>query len=1680
MAIARGDCDSAIVGGTSIIMAPALMTAMAEQGVLSPDGSCKTFSNAANGYARGEAIVSFYVKSLDAALRDGNPIRSVIVGTAVNFDGKTPTLSMPNPVAQEALIRRAYKVAGITDLGKTGFFECHGTGTSAGDIVETSAVAKVFGNEGVHIGSIKPNLGHSEGASGLTSLLKAVLALENRTIPPNIKSLPLNHHIPFEQAKLTVPQTPLEWPEEREERVSINSFGVGGANAHVIVESAGRYTPLEAEPERSTHSEPQLLLYSANTAQSLNETLQNYQNFLGKTSQEFSDIAYTLANKREHLAHRSFAVVTKDNFDPNSPLPSHKNGPSSGSPSIIMVFTGQGASWPRFGRELLRTNSVFSQTIKCLDKYLQSLAGRPSWTLAEELGKPAKTSRVYEAEFSQPLCTAVQVALVDTLAAVGVKPAAVVGHSSGEIGAAYAAGGLSAEEAITIAFHRGATTKQAQSGGMAAVGLDWDEARDYLVPGVVTACDNSPSSVTLSGDADKLGDVVAAIKHSRPEVSTTILKVEKAYHSHHMEVLGEDYQRDMFASGVVGKGPQIPFFSSVTGKRFGLKDSDTFGPQYWRANLERPVLFRSAVSGILQSPDITNECFLELGPHSALAGPLRQILSHNSSKAPYVASLVCNQNSVENLLQAIGKLYTLNVDIDFKALMPSGAAVSDLPRYSWDHQRRHWYESRVSKEWRHREYPAHDLLGVKVPESTDLDPVWRNLLHIENTPWLCDHKINEGIVFPFAAYVAMAAEAARQVSNIQDGVSLRHVVVSAALLVNEDAPTELVTSLCRHRLTDSLNSEWWEFSISSHNGHVWTKHCIGEVRAEPLKELSGESQEPVLPRKVDIDRWNATLRRNGLNYGRHFNTLGDVRCSTGAENSATGNMQNNRWGDEAGYHLHPVILDSYFQLLSIAHSNGVAHSYRRLVAASVEKLTIYRCADDTLNLAATAVFTEDGLIGHGSCTASSTTILQASGVRVSFFEEAGSEDERLLPITARCEWVPHVDFQNSTKLIKEAAGLETSLPGLTELAQLAIALSQILIRGIDVRTPYLARYKDWLHDQPTSQISIITLSQGLDTIFTRLQDTPAADAAKAIVTVFKNIEALLKGEKTGFEVLNENGTLDAFNSFLKYYYGSPYLQSLSHSKPNLRVLEIGAGVGDRTNEILKSLTRPDGQILYSQYVFADASSALVTTAKDRLKSVPNLEFATLDVSQDLADQGFEDRQFDLVIASGVLNAKPSLQESLRNVRRLLAPEGRLLLQEPKAGLSWTKFVLGTMPMWWMHELDGRSEEPFVDIQRWQGELADAGFENVETASDTLASTVLIARPLKQRATGKRITLLRATECPAPTSLVQELESRGYEIQQCSLREIPPADQDVLALLDEADPFFENIESARFAAFKTFVSNINNAGILWVTRPSNVGCRDPRYAPIIGLARTLRSEMGVHFAVCEAERLSLAGVSHAVLNVLQRFQARDEDATLGPDYEYAISNGEILVNRIFPFSLDAERAVLDSSNEAGLTITQQGRMDTLRWAATSATDPKDDEVEVEVHATGLNFRVSQTPSLQQLTTNINCDQDVLVAMGIIERRQPTFGYEAAGIVRRIGKNVTKLRVGDRAVFMGMETFSTVVTAPEMLYEKLPDGMSFAEGASMPLVFTTAIYCLVDIGRLAKGQVSSTDHNRQNQS
>ncbi|KAJ5628298.1 hypothetical protein N7490_010526 [Penicillium lividum] len=929
-------------------------------------------------------------------------------------------------------------------------------------------------------------------------------------------------------------------------------------------------------------------------------------------------------------------------------------------------------------------------------------------------------------------------------------------------------------------------------------------------------------------------------------------------------------------------------------------------------------------------------------------------------------------------------------------------------------------------------------------------------------------------------YVAIAAEAGRQVSGIDDGVSFRNIAVSAALVLSEDAPIEIITTMRRKRLTDSQTSEWWEFSIASHNGHVWTKHASGKVKGESLdkqQEKPQAGQLEQLPRKVDSAKWH--------HLWTTFTSLENIRSSTGWPNSCTATMKNNRWGDETQHHLHPVVLDTYYQLMSCALHDGLDREFRRTLAARIDSMTMLRCNEDNLDISIRSEPTNEGYIAHGYVAAGSSVVLRVDGSHSAVFEEAELEDESSsgIPMTAQEEWVPHLDFMDHGSLVGHLKDQESVMALVDQLAQLAIDHANVITDKMSDKAPitHLFQYTEWLKSQASS---IAPVSKSIKELVEELDDTFAKHVATAIGAVSDNIEELLQGDKTALDVLNSaNSSVDNFVAFFRQQVDeSKYLHHLSHTKPNLRVLKIGAGIGDKTIQITKDLSRTDGIPLYSHYVATEVSSGLVNTAKELFMGNRNFKFTTLDITQDLAGQGFEHGAFDPIIAANVVNNTGSrLQDALRNLRQLLTPHGKLLLEEPRTGLIWAKFVLGTLPRWWSHATEDLDQvhEPFLSPERWQDELAAAGFaitNYIQPQPDVerwTTSSVIVATPRHlEKPSEKRITLLTLeSNAEVETSpIVQELEERGYGIDLFSLGQTPlPANQDILTIVEEEpiveeeQPFFEKFDTNKLLQLKTLLFDLgsSNAGILWVTRLSTVGAVDPRYAQVNGLVRTLRSELALDLGTVQTPKIADIADARALINVLEKFLARrneagggdgDDAAVLGPDLEYAIQDGQTLVNRIFPFSLAKELVVKqEASAEAVVTQTTPGRLNSITWSALSPTAPRADEIEVEVYASGVNFR------------------DVLVGMQIIPgRHEPKFGYETAGIVHRVGPDATKLAVGDRVVGVGERTFTSVINSREVYYEKLPSHISFVEAASIPTIFLTVVYGLRDLGRLQKGQ------------
>lgn len=1547
VAISRGDCEGALVGGTNLIMTPGMTTMLSSQGVLSKDGSCKTFSAEADGYARAEALAAIYIKPLHLAQRDGNPIRAIIRATAVNHDGRTPGIYQPSYHAQENLMRTAYRLAGISDFGETAMVECHGTGTPTGDPIETRAIASVFGKYGVYIGSIKPNVGHSEGASGVTSIIKMVMALENRTIPPNIKFTTPNPDIPFEAAKLSVPTEALPWPQSRKLRVSINSFGVSGTNAHVILES------VEGFQDRSNAvdsvQKPQLLLYSAATGKSLSRLKDQYRDWAKSNPTKLDDLSYTLAHRREHLHFRTYAVAHKDGVNDAPEITK-----ISDKPRLVMVFTGQGAQWPQMGRELFELKDVFRSVIQSLDQCLRdSLGGSSPYSIEEELFKPANESHLSSASISQPLCTALQLALVDLLRSVGVVADAVVGHSSGEIAAAYAAGSLTAQEAITIAHHRGAiASRQTKPGSMAAIGLGHEEVQGYLGSGVSVACHNSPKSTTISGDTPAVQGALAKIQQSHPGVLAKMLLVDKAYHSSHMAEIGDEYQSSL-ERAIHARPPNIPFFSSVTGKRL-TKDQE-LGSSYWKTNLVSPVLFNEAVDTLVKGLGQDNAVFLEVGPHSALAGPLRQIFA--SKPYPYVPTIVRNNDSVASFLATVGSLFSLGFQLNLEALIPVKKCLPDLPRYPWNHEETYWLEPRVSKEWRLRKHAYHNLLGAKVPESTDIEPSWRNLLHIQNIPWIRDHRIGDNLVFPFSGYLSMAGEAISQITGEKQCYRVRNFNADVALVLFEGAPTEIITTLHPHRLTNSQNSDWWDFTITSFNGHVWTKHCKGQVSAlaSDLDQIKNPLSLYSYPKQVVASSWYKGIHRVGVNLGPSFQALTEI-ATTMERQSAICVVDNGRHGDENDYHIHPTALDVVFQLPAVAAVNGRTRLLKNWVPISIRDLTVRRCNSNMKALTDSSLTSNGFIEGEGWCTSAGDVTIKFSGVRLSPADGLTTNELLDTHAAARLEWRRSLDFI-SEEFIRVSESRTKTLRAVEELFQLHV----LSIKLCDIRKIASEGQSERLQAWTTAMQFYLCNNNALGeegqsfpeaqmiALESELRSTQACCVVKALRAVQAKLDGIPPDIKTTEFISNE--LTEEINKFIYDADITEFLLHMRHHRPGLRILEIGLGTTSLAESIVQALARADGNTFISRYT--TTSTCFKENVPKGLQSI-GLEYSQLDICEDSSSQGFEDREYDLIVMRPDPSPLANTAGIAANVRKLLSSYGRLLVQEVPQSWLWARYLFCEISNWPCDQLiksvsmvSALTANGFQIDGRSKSRLNGASFDNVSN------QTMTVLKKEDPPAAARKVTFLQATDETTKSPLISHFQQLGYEVTECSLTDTPLPGQDIISVLDGEAALLETLDEAQYNSFNTFLQRLQDCGIIWVTPHSQLECSRPAYGQIIGLARTLRSEMILDFATCEVNYPDME--LGRVVDVFEHFQRRRVDDAAKPEFEYAIKDGQVYTGRYYPFALKNELTTHGPGDRAVLDIDLPGRLSTIHWVAGPRDELESDEVEIEVHTAGLNFK-----------------------------------------------------------------------------------------------------------------------------
>ncbi|KAF5878019.1 putative polyketide synthase protein [Botrytis fragariae] len=1037
--------DGMIVAGANIWMNPEHNEEIGMMRMTqSASGKCHTFDAKADGYVKAEAINVVTIKRLDDAIRDGDPIRAIIRGTSTNSAGRTPGLASPSSEAQADAIRAAYANAGIKNFHETGYLECHGTATLVGDGIELIGAASVFAasraqGQELIIGSIKSNIGHSEAAAGISGLIKAILAVERGIIPGNPTFLQPNPKIDFEGLRVRATRASINWPNSTKRRASLNSFGFGGANAHVVLEQADHswhhssHIPPVGHDFFTIDEEetlPKLLVFSANDEYSLKRNIKTLSGHImnPSTSLHINDLAYTLSEKRSRLYYRGF-VVTKTSSIPEESVIFSKR--KSNPPRIAFIFTGQGAQWSQMGQELLSTFPSARRVIEQLDDVLQALEPPPSWKLLTELTQVRSSEALRLPEFSQPLVTALQLALIEVLREWNIIPQSVVGHSSGEIAAAAAAGLISSEDAIKIAYYRGQAAKYSNPGnsvGMLAVGIGATEIQKYLesLENVQIACYNSPNSVTLSGETAELNKAKELLEQDH--VFSRSLLVNLAYHSSFMTDLAERYVEMLAGSGIEREDPEglslkdnkvapVKFYSSVTGSlHTGSLDSD-----YWKMNMISPVRFDAAMNSLLQDSE-SADFLVEIGPSNSLAGPIAQIQKFNGEKAAgtqYTYALKRGTDAIIPLFEVAGRIFLAGGSPDLASVNQLSCSqppklVVDLPNYSWNHTEKYWHESTASRDWRFKPFVMHDLLGSKVNGTPWNSPIFKKTLKLSDTTWLKDHKLGAQVVFPGAAYIAMSMEAVYQTTFMttwkQEVPSrfryrLRDVRFSRAIVLEEDSDARIMLSLTP---VPGSTRSWFEYKVYSLREDIWTEHGTGLIRIETdYKEKSApaKSIEP-LKHATPGRSWYKALAAAGYNFGPAFQKHLMVESTTGkrASRSTVSMIVPESSYEQSFYPMHPASIDGCFQTVSPALWEGDRTTVGTVLVPSVISSLIIsgrgQLPDEAISIASatySGLGRRDAHKNYGtSCSvyhpASGDLLLQLEGLK--FAELETSEDEK--------------------------------------------------------------------------------------------------------------------------------------------------------------------------------------------------------------------------------------------------------------------------------------------------------------------------------------------------------------------------------------------------------------------------------------------------------------------------------------------------------------------------------------------------------------------------------------------------------------------------------------------------------------------------------------------------------------
>ena len=1720
-AIAAGEVTQALAGAISLHLHPLAFVSFSKATMLSPRGRCRVFDASADGYVRSEGGGVFLLKDYDQALADRNPILAVVVHSAVNTDGRKSGLTVPSAAAQASLLANAYREAGI-DPAEIDYLEAHGTGTAVGDPIETRALGEALGqhrprSQPLLIGSVKGNVGHLEAASGVAGLVKALQCLRHRVVPAHIGMDIPNPHIPFNELNLEVVTANRPLKAAGRLVVGVNSFGFGGANAHVILEShSGETAAAPALPRASALP----VVVSAKDAGALSAAARELAKLIAAQPQSaLYDVAYQGVYGRERHAHCAVlfgttpaAIAAKlEQFADGTEQSGVECGTALSAPlGAAFIYSGNGSQWAGMGARLL-VDPTFRSAVREVDRLFSRYA---DYSLEAELAGKNGVDRYEFTEVAQPALFALQVGITAMLRRRGLVPVAVAGHSVGEVAAAWASGALSLAAAVSVIHHRSTlqgTTKG--NGCMTAANLSEAAAHELLQELKLTerlsiAGINSCRSITLAGPALDLERMERAL--SKRNVIHKRLNLDYAFHSSSMDGLFPEMRRAL--GHLEPEDAAIPFHSTVTGKRL---EGKTLNAEYWWHNIREPVLFEQAIRGMVNEGI---NIFLEIGPHAVLHRYIQECLTDAGISGRVITTCARGDDTAQRVYSGANQALIAGAAMDWHRLLPWRGRHVRLPNYPWQRED-HWLAVTPTTMGLLDRKLTHPLLGYALNQA---ELTWESTLDTMRIPMLGDHVVGGATVFPAAGYAELALACARQwqpdaVTEIED------LEIRAPLLLAEE-PSRL--------LRCSLDPRDGQFSINSREQlgkEAWTLHVIGRVLREATPIRLNRTLGALPTRQPDFThRSHAILTlAAGLDYGPAFQAIEQgwiedetvlaVLCIPEAVRD-----------DLDSYHLHPSFTDCAFQLVfQLLRDSAIAHAGMTFVPTRIGHLS-YRHGSSVPRYAKARLLTR----GPHSISAE-FEIFDAAEQPLALLEEVRFRAVRLNRSSS--EQLRYFEYAAVPRPLRSAAPVLAAL----HVEPLDAAL-RLCFADPDVRRAHrqYATEIDPLLDELCCRFIVEAMSQ-----------SPATAADAAAAPYYRFLEALAGGDghaDSGEAALGS--AQDIWNSLVGDYpdhfpimhavgsigmhlaallNGQRTLAQIQPTQVSLPILlrqakgpllkmRIDATVRGRIIAALNEL--PEGRRLSvveisegppslaakicraldfdrADYRFVSSDAASLEEARRLQERYPALGLASLDS----APAG-DDCQLAVITLD--FRSLRDAQRAFAYAREQLAPGGTLLVlgQHPA---HWLDFVFGHDPNWWSDPQDAAPLVRQQPVEFWQACAQNAGFESLHLhqhaeepacgaflllASRSAASHSTAVEPARARH-----WLLLADDGGYSGELAADLSSRlqrhGDRVSRGSSKDavgigslledstanlgpisgivalsgLMHAGGDAITVVDaqvarcaEAVALIQACEATQTKTLCCFVT-ANAAAHLLPGRQMDGRARCSALAdsPLVGLARTLMNE-----ALSCAVRLVDVETTDAALEITTAALARELRSSDAEQEVILTANGERFAPRLRAAAAprcDQQGAALFEPHNVRLGFTVPGQLRNLQWQSHARAPLGEDEVEVAVKATGLNFR------------------DVMYALGLLSDEAvengfsgSSLGLEFSGVVLSVGAGVSGMRAGDAVVGFAPSSFGDRVTTRSAAVSRIPTGLSFEAAATIPSTFLTAYYSLHHLARLQEGE------------